>query len=75
MLSPESSSTSSEDEGDTAGVEEVYGVPELLERQSGERFDLIIVGESKSEQVGPLSRRFLSAGEWENGVVVECTVV
>jgi hypothetical protein len=29
----------------------------------GERFDLIIVAESKSEQVEPLLRRLLSAGE------------
>jgi hypothetical protein len=34
-----------------------------------ERSDLIIVGESKSERVGPLS------GEWEIGLVVECAVV
>ena len=40
----------------------------------GERFGLIIVGESKSAQVGPLSRRFMSADQWENGLVVECTV-
>jgi hypothetical protein len=30
--------------------------------------DLIIVGKSKSEQVGLSSRRFLSADEWENGL-------
>jgi hypothetical protein len=34
-----------------------------------ERFDVIIVGESKNKKVGPLPRRFLSAGEWENGLV------
>jgi hypothetical protein len=32
------------------------------------------VGESKSERVGLLSRRFLSADEWENGLIVECAV-
>jgi len=35
-----------------------------------ERFDLIIVRESKSEQVGSLSRILLSGDEWENGLVV-----
>ena len=40
----------------------------------GEMFDLIIVGESKSEQVGPLSRILLSGDERENGLVVECAV-
>ena len=38
----------------------------------GERFDLIIVGESKSEQVRPSSSRPLLTGEWEIGLVVEC---
>ena len=40
----------------------------------GERFDLIIVGESKSEQVDSLSRVLLSADERENGLVVACAV-
>ena len=40
----------------------------------GERFDLIIVGESKSGKVGPLSRILLSGDEWENGLAVECAV-
>jgi len=64
-----------EDEGETASVEEGYKV--LVNRREwggGEVSDLITVGESKSEQVRPLSRGFLSASEWENDVVVECTV-
>jgi len=32
------------------------------------------VGESKSEQVGLLSRIFLSADQWKNGLVIECAV-
>ena len=39
-----------------------------------ERVDLIIVGESKSEEVGPLSRALLSGDEWGDGLVVECAV-
>jgi hypothetical protein len=35
---------------------------------------LIIVDESKGEQIRQLSRRFLSADEWENGLVVECAM-
>jgi hypothetical protein len=35
---------------------------------------VITVGDGKSEQVGPLSRRFLSADEWENSLIVECAV-
>src|SRR5258707_6312553 len=31
-----------------------------------------MVGEIKSERTRPLSNRFLSAVEWENGLVVEC---
>lgn len=37
-----------------------------------EKFDLIITGESRSERVEPLSSIFVPAGEWENGLVVEC---
>jgi len=44
------------------------------ECRGGERFGLIIVGGSKSEQVEPLSRILLSGDEWENGLVVECAV-
>jgi len=32
------------------------------------------MGESENEKVGPLSRIFLSAGEWENDLVVERAV-
>ena len=35
---------------------------------------LVTVGENKSGRVGPLSRVFLSAYEWEIGVVVEYAV-
>ena len=41
---------------------------------AGRRSTKIIVGESKSEQVGPLSRILLSGDGWENGLVVECAV-
>ena len=37
----------------------------------GERFDLIIVGESENEQVRSSSSRSLLSGEWEIGLVVE----
>ena len=36
------------------------------------RFHLIIVGESKSVQVGPLSSSFLCACDWGNSLVIEC---
>ena len=38
----------------------------------GERFDLIIAGEGKSECVAAFPRGFVSAGDWESGLVVEC---
>ena len=37
-----------------------------------ERFDLIIVDESKSERIRPSSGRSLLGSEWENGLVFEC---
>ena len=39
------------------------------ETSSEERFDLIIVGEGKSERIRPSLSRFLWAGEWANGLV------
>ena len=47
----------SEDGGEIPSAEEGYEVPESRWDVGGaERFDLIILGERKSEQVGPLSR-------------------
>jgi len=55
----------SEDVGEIASAEEGYDVPESRwDVGAAERFDLTIVGKSKSEQVGPLSQRFLSDDEW-----------
>ena len=48
----------------------MVGGPKKSRRMGGGRFNQIIVGESKSEQVGPLSRTLLSADEWENVLVV-----
>ena len=36
------------------------------------RFYSIIVGESKSVRVGPLSSSFLQARDWRDGLVTEC---
>ena len=44
---------------------------ESPETTGEERFDLVTVGGSKNERVRPSSNRFLSAGEWENCLVVE----
>jgi len=65
----------SEDEGETASAEEGYEVPESR-RDVGGRGEVvwIIVDGSKSEQVGPLSRIFLSTGEWGDARIVECAV-
>ena len=62
-----------EKEGKTTAQRKGTGSEKVARKVGGrERFDLVVVDESKSERVRPSSSRLQLASEWENGLVVEC---
>ena len=64
---------SSQEEHEIASPEEGVWVPEVADKVSNRiRFHSIIVGESKSVRVGPLSSSFLCAHDWGNSLVTKC---